>query len=274
MKSGKIKGRIQLPDITDPKDLVTKEYVDKSQSYTNEDLTPVTIGGIEEGSSFDNVPYDTMWDDLLYPFIAPTFDSFTFGWTTPLEVGDLTPADPLATWSTTTSQYVEPGTLFIRSITGGAVDLATDLDDDGSEQLTFAPITKTYNTNHVFVINGDDTEATPFGTNYTVDWQWRNYYGNSTDNILDESDVLLLQQSELTDTFTKTYSLDATGYKYICYPVSFGTATNFKDISTGFMIPFEPAYAIDITNGYGILTSYNIHRSTNIMGSSLQITVS
>lgn len=40
--------------------------------YTNSNPTPATLGGIEAGSTFDNVDYNTLFTRLLYPYIEPT----------------------------------------------------------------------------------------------------------------------------------------------------------------------------------------------------------
>lgn len=40
--------------------------------FTNATPTLVTVGGITAGSTFNNVSNNDMWQDLLYPYIAPT----------------------------------------------------------------------------------------------------------------------------------------------------------------------------------------------------------
>lgn len=60
--------------------------------YTNTDLVPTTIGGVEQGLSFSNVPVQQMWDLLLYPELEPTltnpFSSFTSSVSGLREVGE------------------------------------------------------------------------------------------------------------------------------------------------------------------------------------------
>ena len=41
-------------------------------SYTNPLPTPITVGGIDSGSTFLDVPWSGMWDALLYPELFPT----------------------------------------------------------------------------------------------------------------------------------------------------------------------------------------------------------
>ena len=41
-------------------------------TYTNPLATPVTVGGIDAGSTFNNATMTEMWDDLLYPELNPS----------------------------------------------------------------------------------------------------------------------------------------------------------------------------------------------------------
>ena len=43
--------------------------------YTNRAPTPVKVGGIEAGSTFDNVDHNTLFTQLLYPYIDPTISN-------------------------------------------------------------------------------------------------------------------------------------------------------------------------------------------------------
>lgn len=45
--------------------------------YTNNTPTPASLGGIEKGETFDNVPFADMFTKLLYPYVAFTINSAT-----------------------------------------------------------------------------------------------------------------------------------------------------------------------------------------------------
>ena len=49
-----------------------KEALTAQGSYTNTAKVPVTIGGIAAGTTFDNVPLQTVLTNILYPYTAPT----------------------------------------------------------------------------------------------------------------------------------------------------------------------------------------------------------
>jgi len=265
---------------TDPDHAANKEYVDSVTGgstgnifYTNSTPMPVDVGGWAAGSTFDAVSNEAMWTGLLYPYQEPTFSSFSIsGQTTPIEVGDSILANPTFLWTTTNSSNVSGNSIDLRDVTG-AVDLATGLANDGSESVIYGAITKTSATTNVFRISGINTQSNTFTRNYTVTWQWKRYYGEDTTTPLTETDIESLRVSGLSSGFAGTYAFNAGGYKYLCYASVLGTATTFKDEATSLDVPFEPVYTVSVTNGFAVTTNYNVHRSTNIIGSAINIIV-
>jgi len=77
----------------------------------------------------------------------------------------------------------------------------------------------------------------------------------------------------LKSGFAGTYSFAAGGYKYIAYPAVYGTATQFTDQLTNFNVAMQAPYTVSVTNTFGQTTSYNVHRTTNVLGSSINIVV-
>ena len=243
-----------------------------SGSYTNATPVPSTLGGIAAGTTFDAVPLEDLVTDLLYPYQAPAFSSFGFSQTSPIEVGITISGTKTFTWGTTNSGNVSPNTLVIRDVTGAA-DLATGLANDGTESLGIGTVQKTSAASHVWRITGTNTQSDTFTRDQTVTWQWKRFYGESVTTPLDESGIEGLRVGGLASSFAGTYSFSAGGYKYLCYPTVFGTATSFKDASTNLDIPFEAPYTVSVTNTLGQTTDYRVHRTTNILGSALSIVV-
>lgn len=94
------------------------------------------------------------------------------------------------------------------------------------------------------------------------------YFGNSLLSSLTANDVITLQKY-LNTTWKTNYNYVAGGYKYYAIPASTGIPTMFKDLATGFQVAMEAPVAINIS---GI--SYNVYRTSNILNSSITITVS
>lgn len=245
-----------------------------SVTYTNTTPTPTTQGGIVAGSVFTDKTMKQMWDLFLYPYQLPAFTSFTIaGQTVPLEVGDSILANRTFTWSATNSANIATNSLTIRDVTESS-DLITGMANTGSQYVAMSSILKTTATSNVFRIIGVNTNGGSFSLDYSVPWYWRIFYGESVSISLNEAGIEGLRVGNLTPSFAGNYVFAAGGYKYICYPSVLGTATTFKDSSTNLDVPFQSVSVVSVTNSFGITTNYNVHRTTNIIGSAITIIVS
>jgi hypothetical protein len=245
-------------------------------TYTNSSPTPTTIGGISAGSTFSDQSMAEMWDALLYPYQAPAFTSFGIsGQATTLEVGATSGANPTFTWGTSNGGNVGSNSIGIADTTA-AESLVSGHSNSGSATVTHAGVTKTSAGNETYTITGTNTHSATFTRTFTISWQWRVHFGESATSPLAAADILALRAGGLQGGFAGTYAFVAAAseYKYLAYPASMGTATSFKDQSTNLDVPFEAPYTVTVTNAFGVATSYNIHRSTNMIGSAISIVVS
>ena len=246
--------------------------------YSNATPMPVAVGGWPKDSTFTNETIVEMLDGLLYPYQYPAFTTFGIdGQATPLEVGDEIAINRTFTWLTSNPTSVTPDSISLTDVTGSNTLIASGLTDDGvyiSSYPTVA-ITKTSSTTHTFRINGENTKLEDFNLTYTVTWLWLRFYGESTNaGALIEGNIEGLRVRGLSSVFAGTYVFEGTGYKYLCYPASLGEATSFKDESTNLDVPFEDSYLVNVTNGFGQATDYRVHRTSNIIGSAINIVVS
>jgi hypothetical protein len=246
------------------------------QVLDNTTPTPAALGGIPAGTTFDNVPVEIVLRDLLYPYQAPAFSSFAIsGQTTSLEVGaTVLGTSRTFTWGTSNSSNVATNSIEIQNITGGVVSLASGLANDGNEVVSFTNVTKTTAVSHVWRIRANNTNSVNFTRDFTVTWQWRRYFGESTNTTLNETEIKALRVTGLVSGFAGNYAFNAGGYKWLAYPTVFGTATTFKDTSTNLDVPFEAPTIVSITNSFGVVQDYRVHRTTNILGSAITIAVS
>ncbi len=256
-------------------DNITGGGGDVVQVLTNATPTPTTIGGIPAGTTFNSIPVETVLQNLLYPYQTPAFTSFSIsGQTSPLEVGgSVSGGSKTFTWATSNSSNVAANSISIIDVTNSNTTLGSSLANTGSTSISISSVTKTTATTHQWKIQATNTQSGVFSNTYTVTWQWRRFYGESSNTALIASEIQTLRVSALASGFAGTYSFNAGGYKYIAYPASFGTATSFKDQSTNLDVPFQTVQVISITNTNGITTNYNVHRTTNILGSAINIVV-
>jgi len=260
-------------------DFITKnvKISNVRQKYINLTPMPETVGGAEAGSTFSGDSLQEVLDKILYPYQYPSFSSFSINFSnTNLEVGDSTQLNPSAMWETVNNVNITPNTINIINVTDGG-NILENAYNDGGEVLSLAPISRISPGSHVFRITGKNTKGLIFQRDFVINWRWRLFYGESIDSILDESLIEKLRVSVLVNSFSGDYSFNylSNGYKYICYPESFGEATIFLDTDTGFAVPFELLPGkVSITNTPGIATDYIVYRSVNILNGILNVNVS
>jgi len=243
-------------------------------TYTNPNPTPTTIGGIVAGSTFLNQTMQQMWDALLYPYQYPAFSDFKFDRPTVVEVGTDLSGHINATWATTNSSNIQPNTVDIDDITL-STSIVADTANDGGEAITVASLVHLTQADHTFRISAQNTQGGTFSRDLVFHWYFKVFYGNESTTTLDENGIEGLSDNLLTNTFARTYSYaSGGGYKYVCYPTSFGTATNFTDVDTGFAVAMEAPYVVSVTNALGVTQDYRVHRTTNIINGALNMSVS
>lgn len=250
------------------------DIVGASTSYTNAEATPQTLGGIPAGSTFSMKTMTEMWDALLYPYQPPAFTMFAMsGMAATYEVGSGIDADDY-TWNWVTSN---PDNVQLNSIgiSGLGFTALTGLPDSGAQVITMSDVKLLTSGTGTWTIVGTNTNSAVFTSNVTASWRWRMYWGTSSNATLTEAQVKALAGSALASGYSSVRSFAAAPlqYKYVAYPVSFGTATHFTDQSTMLAVPFEAPFVVSITNSFGVTTNYNVHRSTNLLGGAISIII-
>ncbi len=205
---------------------------------------------------------------------SPAFTTFGIdSQSSPIEVGDLSLANPTFYWTTSHSPNVQPNTIDIDDVTG-VTNIATGLANTSPYAATYAAIQKLVATYNRFRISGQNTHAVSFSRNYDIVWQWRRYYGESAADPLTQAQIKALRVSGLSAGFAGVYSFLGGGYKYVTYAAALGTATSFIDQATGFPVSMADLYTVSVTNAFGVATLFNVHRTYNILGGAINIAVS
>ena len=264
-----------------------------SDTYTNAAPTPVTLGGIPAGSTFAADTMTQMWDALLYPYQAPAFTSFSFsGQSSPVEVGYTIPAAVTFDWGTSNPSNVQANSISITDTTL-SITLASGLANTGSYSLTMPnPIERTSAGTHSFGISGTNTHSNAFSRSLAFSWEWRSYWGNSSNATLTAGQIQGLTSSGLASAIAGTYATAATGFKFICVSDAIGGQINtIKDLSTGFAVQMatvadDPSFSNVDGGGYSyslvsvtslldpsIVQNFRCYRTHNSLGSALTMVV-
>lgn len=263
-----------------------------SAYFQNPAATPVTVGGIPAGSTFPT-PHDmqTMWDKLLYPYIAPA-PSLTGGSTR--EYGASTALT--LNWSVT--KNTDP----ITAITVDSIPIIpTGNSQAGSQGAVGSyPVSPGISTSNVFSMTVTDG-TTPVGSSTTLTWMNRIYWGslavagnpNLTTNpgdaaivsaAISSATLLALtgagvgSGSDLSTSKSKTYTGIDGGGDFLIFAWPSGVSGALTPTFTVNGLPntaftqVKTAWAF--TNVFGFTTNYEVWVSNTIQNSPLLVVVS
>lgn len=225
--------------------------------YTNENPTPITIGGIDLGDTFVNQTQTQMWDKLLYPYLYPAFSTFTINsQPSTVEVGETLGTNKTFIWTTINPTNILDSKVNIHDLTND-IDLVIGTSNDGSQVIDYGSIIKTTETYHEFMMDATNTNDDIFSILYRVYWKYKLFYGNVTVIPTTSSNIRALS----SNTFdTNTLSINITSNKYII------AIPNTKNISMVITSRYE-----DITSNFVLQSPINIVLPDNTTTKSYKI---
>lgn len=266
-------------------------------SYTNANPTTIAVGGYALGSTFTAQDNFQMWTGLLYPYVPPTFTSFSItAFPTTYEVGDGIGGNEVFAWSFSNSALVTPSTMDILDVTASTT-LASGISiASPSSLIAIATFTPTTSTSYQWRGRATNTQSTVFNSAlFTATWLWRVYYGRAPigDISLNATQILALSTTPLAVGLSGTYNFVAGDWAYFCWSDTFGSPTaltGFKDNASGFAVPMadtssDPTFytnlqngyyygLVSVTNAFGVAQNYRVYRTFNISSAPLSIAVS
>ena len=210
--------------------------------YSNLNLTPYKVGGIEAGTSFDNVEITKMFDMLLYPFeislsVAPN----------KAQLGDTL------------------NSILLKFETNGASESNINgIDVTGLDELIYPePVSE----NKIFTLTAKKDNQTK--TKQVSIQFLNNIYWGATSNPNPTNAEILASNKQLSNSKSKSVVYDCSGGKryFIAYPKRLGSVTlsvngfpnnNFTQIQRAF------------TNEFGYIEDYFIcYGNTIVFGSDI-----
>ena len=242
-------------------------------NYTNLTPVPEKALGIDVGTTFNNIPISNVLDMLIYQYAYPLI-TLTAPTNRVLEVGEGVSGQMPVTWSVQNKQNVKAGgykMIYLPSST----EVFAESDINATMGTLVHPLTvrSTAATVNVFKFYLTDTKNTQRSVNVQYNWNHRIYYGESANSPLTEAQVKALRVSALFPSFLGSYQMNTGGYKYICIPVDMGVAARFRDVATGLLVPFNDPYVVSVTNSFGVSIPYNVYRTANVLGGSINIEI-
>lgn len=257
-------------------------YIAGTPSYTLNSPSNLTVGGIPAGTVLTNRTLEDILQQLLIVYLSPSITALTSGLFTTYEVGQ-----PLPT-GTTSISYTVSNSVNIKTQPPNVGIISTDIPtatfpvnpillvSSSSFSISIpSGITSNVPASMTVSLQGTNSNNITFSRTSTLFFRQRVFWGQSSSTSLTQSDILALSNSQLRSGFNATYSFPTNGYKYFCYPASMGTATTFTDTSNGFPVAmYSVVSTVSVTNAYGVTENYNVHRTLNVLGGSINIAIS
>lgn len=245
-------------------------------TFTDPNPTPLPLGGIPAGTTFVDTPIAQVLHDLLYPYLAPTFESFRIAnQDAILEVGDrILGGAVVFEWTPQNSQNIVPGSLEIRDISSNNVMIVANMVDDGYEVVNITDIRRIASGSQMWKLLARSTDGSTLSSFFVVNWIWRIHFGEISTTQVDETRIKALRTSLLATTAVGQYDFVKGGYKMIACPTLFGPLNSFRDTKTGLDVPMLPSVLATVTNGHGVTTTYSVYRTVNMLGAGIVIEVS
>ena len=271
-----------------------------SSYFTNTNPVPYTVGGVTAGTTFTTpTNMQTMWDQLLYPYVAPS-DSLSFSNMT-REYGNplgLTLNSIVLNWSVTKHTNT-----IISIIVDGVPQIPTGLSQIGTQTTEGThSISPTASEVNIFSMSVSDGVVTS-NTTATLTWKNQIYWGNinlssignpnltmnpgsaslvasvTTDsNIMNLIGAGVGSGQELSETKNKTYmGINGAGkYLIFAWPSSVpGANTPIFSVNGFYSTAFTRVRtASPFTNQYGFTTNYEVWVSNTYQNSPLNIIIS
>jgi hypothetical protein len=262
-----------------------------SSVYTGASPSTVTVGGLIAGTVLTGLTDQEILEDILVPYLPPSFSSFAMSQTNPVEVGTTVSGSKSFTFGLNQVANVAANSLSITDVTAAAVILS-GAAITSPQSAPIGSIQKNSPGSNQWKGTIVDTHAVSHNsTVYTLSWLYREFYGTSANATLTGANIIALANSPLASNYAGTFAFVASNYKYFAFPDSFGSptaTTGFKDTSTGLAVSMadvgdDAAYS-NVQNGWyyaivsvtsnGVTSNYRVYRTKNILGSSINIQVS
>ena len=198
------------------------------QTYTNSTPVPQDLGGIESGDTFSDETMTQMFDQLLYPYIAPSVNLSVTPTNSLREYGDnITSVDLSANTTKNTNDITSVE--FFRD--GSSIHVVSSPSaSGGTETYTDSTGVSSNTTYRVDVSDGTQTVSDSESYNFVYPY----YHGTGAPGLT-PSEVQNLTKLIESKSNKVVYESPSSEVYYFAYPASYGSLSSILD-SNGFEI--------------------------------------
>tara|TARA_Y100001938_G_scaffold146805_1_gene226576 strand:- start:1175 stop:2230 length:1056 start_codon:yes stop_codon:yes gene_type:complete len=259
-------------------------------TWTREDATTETVGGIPAGTTFSlGTDSISVLEQLLYPYQNVSFSTFSDGISSPREVGNTfeepssfswTGSEPLENWTAGSIAILGPGDVGLTS--GKSIG-------DSPVTISHGPYNETTPATKTFTITGAQTQGSnpsrttnfKFRTKYFVGKTGAGFVGPGL--TAQGFDTVLADNRSSPIGLSKTFSAGAGATAYFVYPQNEFSGTENDDpvepnpflFDKGLNLPFGSVLGntFNHVNDFGVTITYRILMSKNSFSGSAELEI-
>tara|TARA_R110002050_G_scaffold265465_2_gene406578 strand:+ start:16749 stop:17540 length:792 start_codon:yes stop_codon:yes gene_type:complete len=232
------------------------------------------MGILPIGTDISGLTADEVLAQAYAGFVDPQFTAFAIAQST-LEVGAEISGNKTFSWAFDLPENVADNTISILDVTG-ATTLASELSKVSPAVVDIGSVVKNTATFNRWKATAQDNQGNDMeSSQVSVNWRWRRFWGFINNQNPDDA-TILAANSELSTSRSKSWNTGSPAgeqYFFFAYPASFG---NLNDIVVnGF--PSLATFTLstrDFENAFGVIESYNIYVSNNLLANAAPIITS
>ena len=265
-------------------------------SFNKPNPTNVTVGTLEQGTSFDNVLFNNVFTDLLYGNELANINTFELlgvsGYINPLEIGDaLNPDTYTFSWVLENSALFNDNSASLERV--GFGNLVTGITNSGPfGWILSSTISYSSTQSEIFNLILKRNNGTIIRKSLILDWRFPIYYGSTISSTISALDIPTDFNKLLGTSSNFVINIPNSGYKYIAIPDSFssiyslnidGLPVAMAGTSNGYLyqetkignyngtissIYFDKIF---VTSSFGIGKTYSLYRTLNNISTGVDV---
>ena len=270
--------------------------VQAPSSYNNPIVTLNKVGGIEKGTSFNNVSVQDLVSDLMYPEQLGNISSFIMSTSSQIgsfEVGDsVNPGTYSFSWIlSNTASFIDNSSI-LEDISLGTFSnswqyigtIGTSSNNGSFSYFMSATVSSSYPRNRDYRFSIYRNNNTLISSTFSIPFMWKAYYGSSTYSSLTASGVVSLGGT-LSNQSIGNWSIIGSGYKYIAFPDNLNYVVNnitYAGMPVS-MTSYTDGYTfsqgnvnyslVSVTNSHGVMANYKIYRTQNLITGTFSVSI-
>lgn len=238
-----------------------KQQYDENTVYSNPTPTVTSLGGISQGTTFDNMPVSELLTNLLYPYIAPTI---TFSVSPIPQVREFGNPITEVTLTARTTKKSKPITE-VKFYRGSDIIETVAAPTAGGGTETFK-VTEPVTTNTSFKATVGDGQTVVTSSSMAFTFVYPMYVGDVPNPSPSQEQILAMEKVVTTKPASKAKSHTLTNARFcIAYPASYGNLKSILDANQFEIIDDFVKETKSITGLDGTPQDYNVYTFKNVV---------